>query len=95
MKVAACIATAIALHQSLGCNPTTPEFTRPPVHRFENISVPGESGIALDTVTGQWCKTWEWEYKQEVKEKSLGTIPTCESLFLLTEAQVNANRGIK
>ncbi len=91
MKIAV-VLLAVAALQSDGCD-RTPEPTRPPVHRFENISIPGESGIALDTVTGQWCRTWEWQYKPEVKEKSLGGIPTCESLFNATETQQNLNRA--
>jgi hypothetical protein len=53
----------------------------PPLHRFENVSSPQSPGIALDTVTGQYCKTWEWTYKTATMNGGLDTVPTCLRIF--------------
>src|SRR6185437_9088155 len=59
-----------------------PTKHRPPIHRFENVSEHAASpGVALDTVTGQLCRTWDWNYKNESLSGGLDTIPTCKSIF--------------
>ena len=52
-----------------------------PIHRFENVSPTGGLGVALDTVTGQWCRTWEWDYKGSVARYDLNTLPLCKTLY--------------
>jgi hypothetical protein len=55
-----------------------------PTQRFEGISAVGMQGVALDTVTGQWCKTWDWSYKNAAMSGGLDTLPTCLSIFQST-----------
>jgi hypothetical protein len=85
-----------ALLQFTGCappktaeNPVDKALTPSPgpIRRFENIPAVGIQGVALDTVTGQWCKTWEWSYKNDAMSGSLDTLPTCLSIFQSTRAQ--------
>jgi hypothetical protein len=79
------LSALLLLQQPSGCN----EASKPvanvrhnlPIHRFENVSNPQSPGIALDTVTGQYCKTWEWTYKAEALNGGLDTLPTCLSIF--------------
>jgi hypothetical protein len=52
-----------------------------PIHRFENVSPTGSLGVALDTVTGQWCRTWEWDYKESAARFDLNTLPLCKDLY--------------
>jgi hypothetical protein len=52
-----------------------------PIHRFENVSPIGGLGVALDTVTGQWCRTWDWDYKGTAVRFDLNTLPLCKSLY--------------
>jgi hypothetical protein len=88
-KIFACLALAL-LFQADGCNPatSTPKASpKPPVHRFENVSTVGAEGIALDTVTGQWCRTWDWMPRDpKAPRDGLSSLPTCESLFTYTQA---------
>ena len=94
MKIVACLAFA-ALLQTNGCDspqqsgkqePAKPE--RPPIHRFENVSMPGSPGVALDTVTGQLCRTWDWVYKAATNPNKggLDDLPTCLSIYRETPA---------
>lgn len=53
----------------------------PSLHRFVNVSSPSSPGVALDTVSGQYCKTWEWTYKTATMNGGLDTLPTCLSVF--------------
>ena len=55
-----------------------------PIQRF--IPVSGQAitpNFALDTKTGQVCKTWEWVYKDAAKahDSDLQESPTCLSLY--------------
>lgn len=59
-----------------------------PLHRFEHLSLAGQAGVALDSVTGQWCKTWEWTYRSDKMNGSLDTLPTCLSLYNTYPIQV-------
>jgi hypothetical protein len=85
MKIVACLFAVLLLQQPTGCNeqPKVAEKARhsPPIRRFENVSSPGSPGIALDTVTGQYCRTWEWTYKANELNGGLDTLPTCLSIF--------------
>jgi hypothetical protein len=84
MKSAYFIALLL-LQQASGCNEAPKSAERahrsPPIHRFENVSSPQSPGVALDTVTGQYCRTWEWTYKAEALSGGLDTLPTCLSVF--------------
>ena len=85
MKVAACLVALLAMQQADSCNtspaPAPKEALLPPIHRFESVSGVGQTGLALDTVTGQWCRTWDWSYKAQSLNGTLDTLPTCLSLF--------------
>lgn len=86
MKVAALFLASFLLQQANGCEEKAPQTVAaptpmPPTHRFENVSGNGSPGIALDTLTGQWCRTWDWSYKAKPDADSLNTLPTCLSLF--------------
>ena len=85
MKIAACLfALALVLNQSNGCDQPSKSAVKhlSSIHRFENVSSPTSPGIALDTVTGQYCKTWEWSYRVQSMNGGLDTLPTCLSIFL-------------
>lgn len=81
----------LLLQQPSGCNqaPKSAEKAHhnPPIHRFENVPSAGVAGVALDTVTGQYCKTWEWSYKAEALSGGLDTLPTCLSIFQSTPSE--------
>src|SRR5208282_3742613 len=69
--------------------PTPAPAPRHPIHRFVLTQ---SGGVALDTQTGQICKTWDWEPigKQPAPDPVSGTVaprafgefsPTCISLY--------------
>jgi len=64
----------------VGCESSKP-VAAPIERRFEGVSGVGEQGVALDTVTGQWCKTWDWSYKNDAMSGGLDTLPTCVSIY--------------
>ncbi len=89
MKIMACAALAAVL-QANGCNSMQPKsdpvkIERPPLYRFESVSN-GSPGVAMDTVTGQYCRTWDWTYKAESMSGGLDTILTCLSIYKWTPA---------
>jgi len=90
MRIAACLAAMLIFLQPTGCDqspkPAAKERHYPPIHRFETVSSNGVSGVALDTVTGQWCKTWDWFYKSDALSGGLDTLPTCLSLYNQTQS---------
>jgi hypothetical protein len=89
MKVIVSLAASLLLlQQTNGCDQPQqkpaeqPKPQRPPTHRFEAVPTVGAQGIALDTVTGQWCRTWDWMPRDpKAPVDGLNTIPTCFSLF--------------
>ena len=87
----------VVLDDPLGCDkpPAKPVVAQakryPPIHRFENVSNQSP-GIALDTVTGQYCKTWEWTYKVNAMNGGLDTLPTCLSIFQSTPSDTNGTK---
>jgi hypothetical protein len=87
MRIAAFLVMSFLLQQSDSCEKSIPPVTvpipepTPPSHRFEPVSGVGSAGVALDTVTGQWCRTWDWQYKAKPDADSLNTLPTCLSVF--------------
>jgi hypothetical protein len=100
MKLLVLIAASVViLLAPLGCDDApTPAPAKPPVakeshyspsHRFENVSGVGQTGVALDTVTGQWCKTWEWVYKSSAMSGGLDTLPSCLSIYESTPVNTN------
>jgi hypothetical protein len=86
MKLAIVVIAAVLLQQS-GCDEQAPKpaaqpiHRYPPIRRFENVNTPGSPGVALDTVTGQYCKTWEWTYKASALNGGLDTLPTCLTVY--------------
>jgi hypothetical protein len=91
MKAIAAVALLVLLQES-GCDQkpapavVPPTKLHHPTHRFEDVSPTGSLGVALDTVTGQWCRTWDWAYKSDSQSGGLDTLPTCKSLFDSTPA---------
>lgn len=86
MKSTVCFVALLLLQQQSGCDqspkPVEKEKRLPPIHRFENVSEHSESpGVALDTVTEQLCKTWDWSYKNTAMSGGLDTLPTCLRIF--------------
>lgn len=89
MKVVAYFVASLLLS---GCDQTPPKPAQaaqpksegPPIHRFESVSTTGSLGVAMDTATGQWCRTWDWSYKATTLNGGLDTLPTCLSLFQQT-----------
>lgn len=87
MKVAAVFALlALLIQQPIGCNQNAPKKslkpTEPPIRRFEPVVTHGTSDVALDTKTGQLCRTWDWAYKSNPTANDLNALPTCYSLFV-------------
>lgn len=88
MKVIAVFAMLIFLFQQpIGCNQQTAakkdnSASEPPIRRFEPVVTHGSSDVALDTKTGQLCRTWEWQYKNDPTANDLNDLPTCYSIFL-------------
>jgi hypothetical protein len=90
MKFAIALVSLFLLQE--GCDQTKPTPTpptaqvkreRPPIHRFESVPGVGQDGIALDTVTGQWCKTWEWVPRDpKAPTDGLSSLPTCLNIYL-------------
>jgi hypothetical protein len=84
----ACLFALLLIQQASGCNdrpkPVPSVRHNPPIRRFENVPSAGVAGVALDTVTGQYCKTWEWSYRAESLSGGLDTLPTCLSIFKST-----------
>ena len=94
MRSAACFTLLLLLQQTNGCNPDQPKpaaepKSRPPIHRFEPLAATGQQGVALDTVSGQWCKTWEWAYKNDSYTGSLDTLPSCLTIFKAIPSEGN------
>ena len=49
----------------------------------------GSADVALDTKTGQLCRTWNWEYKNNPMATDLNELPTCYSIY---QADQNAQQ---
>ena len=86
MKIAfAVLSFAVLLFQVDSCDKPKPA-PKPskityPIRRFEH-SAGTDSGLAMDTLTGQLCKTWEWVYTSpNAPSHDMQTLPTCLSLF--------------
>jgi hypothetical protein len=99
MKVIALLALALMLRQD-GCANGSPAPTQQPTfqsnwrrecsadHRFANmsdlpISVRGD--VALDTCSGQLCKTWEWVSQDKHVQNSYQSLALCADLAKLSE----------
>jgi hypothetical protein len=99
MRSAAFLLPALILLQSDACdqkNASSPSpakhFLTRPAHRFENVSSTGNLGVALDTMTGRWCRTWDWNYIGKPDANGLNTLPTCYELFTSEPAEVEATK---
>ena len=51
-----------------------------PIGRFEKLQN-FRVDVALDTQTGQLCKTWQWESTNRKSPDPYENLPTCESLY--------------
>jgi hypothetical protein len=78
---------ALVLLQSDGCDtqtkPSQPAQSERPMRRFEAVSTHGTADVALDTVTGQLCRTWDWGFKNPsaVGTADIQNLPTCYSIY--------------
>jgi hypothetical protein len=89
MKIIACLAASFLIfQQSNGCDETKPPDPPPPkpvpqINRFVPVSNHGSADVALDTVTGELCRTWEWEYRpaNNPAKGGLDLLPTCVTLY--------------
>lgn len=89
MKLALYFAALLMIFQlATGCDepaksadPVVKVSRLPLPHRFVNVSSTNSPGVALDTETGQYCRTWDWTYKSSSLNGSLDTLPTCLSIF--------------
>jgi hypothetical protein len=90
-------ASILAIQAPSGCDSTAKPAVKPvehhvpPAHRFENVPGIAGDGIALDTVTGQWCRTWEWHYKVASMSGGLDTLPLCIDIFRSNPATGDPN----
>lgn len=88
MKFAALLAlSAFLLQQPSGCDqheqaPSEPaKPSQPLLRRFEAVATHGSADVALDTKTGQLCRTWDWAYKDNPSATDLNELPTCYSIY--------------
>src|SRR5438309_9126368 len=52
-------------------------------HLTEAYPLGEKTGLALDSCTGQLCRTWDWGYSDKRHAQgSLDSVPTCVSLYL-------------
>lgn len=51
-----------------------------PINRFEKIQN-FRVDVALDTKTGQLCKTWEWQSTNRQNPDSYENLPLCVDLY--------------
>jgi hypothetical protein len=70
-----------ACNQKAASTPPPKHYITRPAHRFESVSSTGNLGVALDTMTGRWCRTWNWNYLRKPESNDLNTLPTCYELF--------------
>jgi len=90
--VIAILAVALFLEQD-GCTPNKPATPSQPIqehvsrrecsadHRFTNVDVPLAKGdVALDTCTGQLCKTWDWVSTVKSMQNGYQQLPLCSTL---------------
>lgn len=93
MKAAAILVAVLFLQQPDGCDEhqapkETSQPKEPPIRRFEPVTSHGLIDVALDTKTGQLCRTWDWVYKNNPMAADLNDLPTCYSLFLADQKTI-------
>jgi hypothetical protein len=90
MRVISCFALAVFLQQTNGCD-QPPSAAKPdppkaihPIARFVPVDTHGSSDVALDTMTGQLCRTWEWQYRgsNNPNKGGLDDLPVCYQIYL-------------
>ena len=59
---------------------SVPERLSHPIGRFEKIQN-FRVDVALDSQTGQLCKTWEWQSTNRNTPDPYETLPTCDLLY--------------
>ncbi len=57
-----------------------PMVLRHVARRFELVEK-SQPGVALDTVTGQYCRTWDWAYVNRPEDKSFSTLQLCIDIY--------------
>lgn len=74
---------SVALIQADGCPSKPIDSARPtqPIGRFVPVTNHNLLDLAVDTVTGQMCRTWNWQYKPD--ENGLAGLPLCNDLYHL------------
>lgn len=94
MKIAVVIAASVFIFQQAnGCDEQkapkeVSQREEPPIRRFEPVTSHGTSDVALDTKTGQLCRTWDWEYRNKSDVHDLNDLPTCYSIYIADQKTV-------
>lgn len=66
----------------MGCNTVQPAPNEKSIRRFEPAFSTDGYGIALDTVTGQWCKAWNWRmHPTNESLMGLNDLPLCIDIY--------------
>lgn len=87
MKILPRLAMLLALYQTNGCDESQPTKIREehpnPIGRFVAVETHGSSDVALDSMTGQLCRTWQWEYRgaNNPNKGGLDDLPTCFNIY--------------
>ena len=91
------VAGLVLFQQAVGCDqkpapkPTKISY---PIRRFDReAGMPPD--MALDTLTGQYCRTWDWSYKNPtaVGSADVQTLPTCLELFSQYPSEISLPPG--
>jgi hypothetical protein len=94
MKTLLMCVPAVIFLQSNGCDqkpapvPPPKHYLTRPAHRFESVSSIGNVGVALDTMTGRWCRTWDWQYVAKPDANGLNMLPICYDLFIADPTEI-------
>ncbi len=65
-------------------SPPVPALRPSTLRRFERVSDrdPADtSQLALDTVTGQLCRTWDWSFKNQSLNGAFDKLPLCVDIY--------------
>jgi hypothetical protein len=64
-------------------NPETQSRPQPQrfLSRFISVSTTTHADIALDTVTGAYCKTWDWQSQKPTDKNPIYGLKTCDKLY--------------
>jgi hypothetical protein len=77
---------ALLLQQANGCDPPAKPpapaaMTKHPIQRFVPVEAALHEGVALDTVTGRLCRTWNWSYKEPSLNGGMDNLIACYQIY--------------